>query len=362
MVDHQGRLSAIDFNWASVNGNYSCGTGVPEALPPLFVAQNDSDVMLMLERMAAVNSATHREKVLQLSPPPPSPAPPSPPASASELHLIVLWDPDHPFSREAYSRARLAQDFRLLEVRMHPSFNASTERVRFMNAFYEANRHGRNVNDARGTKPFALLYATSLASARGPCEAAARARGVVNCSPTNRFKAQLRLDSRALRRRHGFFFVHGTDSPEEARANFAVLGEDYDVLTRRAPTWANVSQLLAALTQAGVAYVVARDVAADSSKCAIREARGCRLAMAAWQRGRYGDLDLLVDRYSDAVRAMGAIPALPPWEMSGMGGERVAHEVRLASGSLQVDLRSPGDGYLDESWVRTARVELPIST
>ena len=49
----RARLAVIDFNWATVNGNYSCAAGLPATVPPLFTPQRDADMLLLLERLHA---------------------------------------------------------------------------------------------------------------------------------------------------------------------------------------------------------------------------------------------------------------------------------------------------------------------
>ena len=393
LMVRNGHLAVIDFNWATVFGNYSCAAGMPATVPPLFTPQRDADMLLLLERLHAhakanpnaqaqvAHTAPHRK------PPPPPPLPPVPFATPTleegrsgndtlELHLLVLWDVTHPFSRTAYARVLGATDLVLVSAKVLPPFNSTSERLRFMNAFYEADRHGKNVNDLRGTRPFCVLYITSLASQRGPCGAAAAKRGQKLCSPVNRLKASLRAESRGRAvRRMGYFFVHGTDMVAESRANLATLGEDYDAALRahgHRSRWANVSHALSALATAGVAYVVARDLPHDAPVCGGGDGGGgggggggkrtlpggrCAAAARAWSAGRY-EVDIFVSDYGGAVRAMGGVPAEVPWKTAGMGGTRVAHEVLVLQGvrksvrRVRFDVRSVDDGYLDARWLR----------
>lgn len=59
-VDRHGKVSIIDFNWATVNSSYSCAPGHSQSLPTTFAPQPDGDLALLVELLAAVNRS-HRD-------------------------------------------------------------------------------------------------------------------------------------------------------------------------------------------------------------------------------------------------------------------------------------------------------------
>ena len=389
MVDRNGSLSAVDFNWGTVYGNYSCDAQstwpAGDPLQPssfavlndhgnrttsnesgAFVARNDSDILVLVAqflverryykrreaRLKMIREywlkkpvATHADPVRHANstPSPVQPLPPPPQSTLAdmplednqtELHLLILWDTTIPTAKDVYSRALHERTFSTVKVEVRPSIASRVARIAFMNAFYEASRHNKDVDDIRGTCPFVVMFVHARRSDYGQCLGGSATRHVARCAPTNAFKSRVRAQTHT---RTSVYAIHGTDNVEETRDNLRVLGfntDDYETLAQqRRVSWPSLEVMLAAIDGAG-GYVVQRD-------------------FEGW-RGTPGEVDLFVGNVSAAVAVLGALPATTPWNTAGMApnGTRVRYVALVNGRSVDLDLRSPGDGYMDAQWTR----------
>ena len=170
----------------------------------------------------------------------------------TELHLLILWDTTIPTAKDVYSRALHERTFSTVKVEVRPSIASRVARIAFMNAFYEASRHNKDVDDIRGTCPFVVMFVHARRSDYGQCLGGSATRHVARCAPTNAFKSRVRAQTHT---RTSVYAIHGTDNVEETRDNLRVLGfntDDYETLAQqRRVSWPSLEVMLAAIDGAG---------------------------------------------------------------------------------------------------------------
>ena len=327
-----GRLGLVDFNMAKINNSYNCrdafsnlqGSRAPKKSHRKSAEHRQPDVHALRALVDLHNRSllsfsdapTNRAMALERS------------EEKAELHLIIIWTTSHRGAAAVYREAVRMFGRELTGVRMLPAYRNRAERIRHLNAFYESTRHGKNVDDVRGTEPFAILFVNLARSTYGHCMGGASARGKNTCPPVNPFKIRMRQLHRGL-------VIHATDSPDEVRENLQVLQlnlseQEMGLLPR--PTWSSTLQMLKALN-GRCRYVVQRD-------------------FEGWRRQRAppDEIDLLTDSYSTVVTTLGGLPATAPWTMVGLGGARVRNYVLVARRFVSIDVRFVGDGYYDGNW------------
>jgi hypothetical protein len=326
-VNH-GTLVVYDFSWATVNGSYACSPGNPSRVHHLLRPRADRDIMIYLDRLAARNASEDRSKATTTLGS----------DDDKELHLIILWNPHHPAASSVYLEALAS--FTVVGVRVHPAYEDEPRRLKALNRFYQANRHGMNVDAGfpwqrrRGAVPFAILFVSLPKSRYGSCKGGASARGKKSCPATNAFKIAARANRGLV--------VHATDSIQETQDNLAALGIDYDAaLSPRRPQWRSWLALLESLNASGARYVVARNFECEGLE---EKPLPCRL----------DDLDLLAD---DCLRVAYALePAVgntPPQSLNATTERSsVKSRIDVTGKHAVVDARCPGSGYLDDLWIQ----------
>lgn len=265
-------------------------------------------------------------------------------ADAQHLHLIVLWTTQHASAPKVY--LEVLQSFNVVGVRLHPAYANRSLRIAALNRFYQDTRHNQNVDDVRGSQPFALLFVKLPASLNVPCAGGASARGMSACPPTNDFKNSVRARYRGLR-------LHATDSLAEMRSNTAALGIDYEeAITGRLRLWANRSAALGTLEAAGLEYAMMREW-----ECVDLVAHGQGIDRCG------DDLDMIGGScLAIAYELSPPIGVPPPPTLYALMQPSTAvvrlplvmSAARHNSHTLTVEVRCIGSGYLDDKWLRDA--------
>ena len=300
-----GRLSLIDFGWATIDGQVPCNVS-----KRFFIRGwkpcPDSKILEVLKLISAQADPLHNNK------------PPT-----DELHLILLWTPSR--CQQAYTEA--LNTFNVVAVRSHQGYATTTEKIEYMNAFYESTRQHKDVNDVRGSIEHVVIFAKISSMEYGGCAGGASARGLKTCPPTNPFKNR-------VRDKHSGCVIHATDGVFETRANMRVLEyeyEHYNALHR--PQWKSLRHMFDHLNAINLSYVVSRN----------REIHGDIDFMGH-------DIDFMVTDYNATVAALGALPSSP--RATELGGGGVRHTVRIRGKAKDVDVRYVGDRYVDPNWMR----------
>lgn len=149
-------------------------------------------------------------------------------------------------------------------------------------------------------------------------------------------------------RRDAEFRVHATNSPEETRRDiFLLLKADYQEYLANARPWDGVSRPWTENTAGSSGFNDLRELFSLLSLCCryvvLRNYEGLPEQFVI---GSHGDIDLLVDSVDEVVALLGL-------EKESESELRVRYYVVLRDGrEVYFDLRSPGDGYYDESWCR----------
>ena len=315
-----GRLSLIDFGWATIDGQVPCNVS------KLFFIRGwkpcpDSKILEVLKLISAQagplhNFETNKTLNTQNEPPP-----------TDELHLILLWTPSR--CQQAYTEA--LNTFNVVAVRSHQGYATTTEKIEYMNAFYESTRQHKDVNDVRGSIEHVVIFAKISSMEYGGCAGGASARGLKTCPPTNPFKNR-------VRNKHSGCVIHATDGVFETRANMRVLEyeyEHYNALHR--PQWESLTHMFDHLNVINLSYVVSRNHEDYTKKNYL-------------QSTKHPDVDFMVTDYNATIAALGALPS--GLHATELGGHRVQHNVLIGGKSVHVDVRYVGDHYVDPNWMR----------
>ena len=216
--------------------------------------------------------------------------------------------------------------FDVVRVDVHKGFSNSSERILYMNSFYEDTREGKNVDDARGKTPHVVISTRVDHKDFMRCAGGASARGLKVCPHLNRFKNNIRRTNKSC-------LIHATDTTNEVKNNMKVLGLDYQkYIELRRKRWDTVAQMFDHLNKENIEYVVSRNhdrIMKDPI---------------------HPDIDFMVSNYSTVANALGAVPST--LDSKEFGGERVQYNVVVQDRKVDVDLRFIGDNYIDPQWMR----------
>jgi len=327
LTEKDGRISVVDFGWASTYGNFSFEGQVANQVPTLFAAappRDDRDIMplMSLWRMVAESTdARHRDL---------------------ELHLIVFWNATDARARSSYEEALATFKTSIITTQMHIAYESSGERIDRLTAFYQNNLpKGFRLDDDRGKVPFLVIYLKLDRRQYGQCSGGASARGMRACPPTHAFK-------NAARRKYALV-VHTTDTVNETVDNLKALGISYQAAVQlQRPHWSCIEEVLQALDTV-CTYVLMRDF--EPYTAGSRPPR---------------EVDLLVSNFKQAQVVLGGVPASAPWQMVGSGGNHSSFSVIVAGKAVKFDVRHVGDGYMDmdQAWaerVLRRRVFHPVN-
>ena len=246
-----------------------------------------------------------------------------PPSTTDELHLIILWTPNQ--CQQAYIEA--LNTFNVVAVCSHHGYARKTDKIKYMNAFYQSTRHNTSVDDVRGSVAHVVIFAKIASMEYGSCAGGASARGLKTCPPTNPFKNR-------MRHKPGHCVIHATDGVFETRANMRVLEyeyEHYNALQR--PEWESLTHMFHHLNAINLSYVVSRN----------HKSHGNIDFMGH-------DIDFMVTDYNATVAALGALPS--SLRATELGGGGVRHTVLIGGKAVDVDVRYVGDRYVDPNWMR----------
>ena len=393
VVDSDGRVSLVDFGWASVNGSFAAHCTFGGAS---YSAPDRHPTTLSLQRgIRNLNETNHsvntQAKCIGASPVLhirnwresvnvsvlPGAAP------GAELHLLIFWRPSAPASAAAYDLAVRRFHDSIVGETVHLAFGDATLSATKLEEFYRTNLPvGVNLKkDPRGREPFVILFLRLLNSSWTTCSGGISSRGQALCPPTNSFKMQVRASSGVDK------MVHATDNSAELQSNLRTLDvhvQEASVGARRVRVgtwmttdctrdpacpldpacfprslpmvmtaatkfaaasddrlWSSVVELLHGLHDAGVAYSISRN----------------------WERGlpspgAHPDVDLFVSDYELTLRVIGGKRHTAPGRilLTKLVGDRV----------VSFDPRYVGDGYIDPAWmtdaIRRRRPDGPTGT
>jgi hypothetical protein len=266
--------------------------------------------------------------------------------------MVVIWTTQHADAPAVYAEA-LSHFQTVMGVRIHPAYTTNQEKVTALNRFYEDDRRGKNIDDVRGTQPFALIFVKLPSTPRVPCTGGISARGMKECPVTNAFKTQ-------VRRRHHGLVIHATDTTAKMRENVAALGISYGGIAaqRGRVPWSNRSEVLHALEAAGVEYAVTR------GWCCVELVPTCPQAWSSWSalapaglgiKWCTPDLDLIALDCAAVAWALGpGVGWAPPPSLEVINRTDIKISLTTARGPLDVEVRCPGSGYMDDAWMRAA--------
>lgn len=288
-------MSLVDFGWATVYGSYSFYRSPWKEPPPIYVQQDDREVLNKLD-------ATFQRHLLV------------------EQHLMVDWKLTYS-EEEIHNWIKNWPNLILRKLEQHPAYDDDEERVRTFSKFYNMD-----VDDYRGRTAFNMYHIYDV-EPKYDLRPSSKGERLVNVAMFD-FKKSLR---QAM---GGGFFIHATDNIQETKDNMKALELQDEYQQRRFET---LKQVFDVLNISGVKYVVMRNFEKMPDKVMVDP--------------RHTDVDLLVDDYYAAKRVLdGDSPELM-WGVSYENGYyRIANTVSIGGKGINFDIRHVGDNYLDKQW------------
>jgi len=409
LIDERtGRLSLVDYGWASLNGSLAmnCTAHGGRVVSAKGTRPHNSMIDLGFERPETPSSVSMprcAQKSRRTAAMSPDPAPARPqlqtrnwqesmnvsvlPAAApgAELHLLMFWNPSAAASAAMYDQALQRFHGSIVGGAVHLAFGNATLSAAKLTEFYRANlpAGSRISTDPRGCQPFVILFLRLLSSSWTKCRGGISSRGQPLCPPTNAFKMHVR--------QAGGVTVHATDNAAELESNLRTLGiyvDEASVGARRVRVGKTATamhctrdpacphdpacfprslpQVMAAATK--FAAVAARHRVWSSVVELLHSLHDAGVAYLISRNSEHGfdelglgphpDVDLFVSDYT--------------LTLSVIGGKRLHAPGRILVSKLvgrtvvSFDPRYVGDGYIDPAWatdaIRRRRPEGPGGT
>ena len=273
MDERTGRLSLVDYGWASLNGSLAmnCTAHGGRVVSAKGTRPHNPVIDLGFERPETPSSVRmprcvqKSDRTAAMSPDPaPATLPPSvldglapmtlshtrfkpyrnasrsrpqlqtrnwqesmhvsvlPAAPGAELHLLMFWNPSAAASAARYDQALQRFHGSIVGGAVHLAFGNATLSAAKLTEFYRANMPAgyRISKDPRGRQPFVILFLRLLSSSWTKCRGGISSRGQPLCPPTNAFKVHVR--------QAGGVTVHATDNAAEVESNLRTLGIHVD--------------------------------------------------------------------------------------------------------------------------------------
>jgi len=291
-----GRLSLIDFGWATKYGNYSCKENISSKCPRNYRPSDDRSIFPKLDD-------TFRRHLLV------------------EQHFLVDWTLHYTEYQIREKIKKFWPNLSIQKMVQHPMYIRKKDKVEVLSKFYR-----QIVDDLRGETSFNMYFIYDH-NPKYDFRPTSKGQRIVNT-------AMLDL-KRALRNEMGGGFkIHATDNIQETKENMKALGmpEEYD--QRQFDT---LGQIFDVLNFSGLEYVVLRNFEKMPDEIKVDPS--------------HLDVDLLVSDYYHAKRLLDGINPYKMWETSYENGfYRIVNSVMIDGKLVNFDVRYTGDNYLDRQW------------
>lgn len=315
----EGRLSLIDFNWATINDTAPCGEfGSSKTLfHPGWKPCNDAFVLnkLKVYHDIRTNPMNYFVNITQKNAVFTTPVLSvifKSPQRFWEAHLIIIWETSEKRRRDL--QARLPRTLRINEILNRNPITDEKVRFKTLMSFY-----GVPVRDQR----FAMPYTIYLVNDTAP---------VYELRQTTKGKRLVNINLFDLKKktRASGSFTHATDNTQETRDNMRVLGLPYPAK----PAFSSLKETFEVLNNVpSFSYVVLRNFEGLPNSVTVDE---------------HFDLDILVSDYYTAKRILDAESKTNNRYEDGHG--RIQNKFRVGDSWVQVDIRFIGDNYFDKQW------------
>lgn len=290
-----GKISLVDFGWATVRGQYNTCPGVQDRVP-IHVKRLDDERIPYILREFMENARDVTDD--------------------SEIHLLLDWG-------RSFSVAELTEslpaNLHVISFYERDAIKNETIRLSLLRDFY-----GVPVADNR-FKSDHFVYVLNDTQPQYSWRQTTKGYRIVNSNVFD-LKKRLRLRSRGQ--------IHATDNIQEAKSNLATLGLRFSYFYFS--NFTSLSSVFDTLNRASdFKYVVLRNFENLAANSSI-------------EIDEHTDLDLLVSDYHKAKRLLDAESKTAQTVEDGEG--RVQNMFRVGNNWVQVDIRYVGDHYYDTRW------------
>jgi hypothetical protein len=309
-VDQHGMLTIVDWGWSSLDGDYSWGGRASKAH----------------KRRVFVDEGIEFELQHALAPRPRTPS--------AEMHVFVHWV----YEKRDEVMASIASHFEIISLIEYDLPKSDIKKT--LDRFYapQIATHGR-----KGAIPYLVITALD----HSPAYEWTKVRDCKVLVNQNTFKLK-----HSLRKgRIGGGFLHASDNTEEALSNLRALSPSpkhapLKLWLEWRPRFASLKSLFERMNEAEIQYVVLRNHEQFFDSVSIDE---------------HTDIDVATNDYTRVKAIIGGVQYkhLLPKGSAGWGinaeacnGWKVANRIIVGDTEISVDIRSLGDYYYDDSWVK----------
>lgn len=291
-----GRLSVLDFGWATKYGSFSCEETITSKTPRGYFPKDDRSTFPKLDD-------TFRRHLLV------------------EQHFLVDWTLHYTEKQIREKVKKFWPNLSIKKMVQHPMYINKKDKVEALSKFYR-----QIVDDLRGETSFNMYFIYDH-NPKYDFRQTSKGQRIVNT-------AMLDL-KRALRTEMGGGFkIHATDNIQETKENMKALGmpDEYD--QRQFDT---LGQIFDVLNFSGLEYVVLRNFEKMPDEIKVDAS--------------HLDVDLLVSDYYEAKRLLDGLNPSKMWKTSYENGfYRIVNSVMIDEKHADFDIRYTGDNYLDRQW------------
>ncbi|MBJ62012.1 MAG: hypothetical protein CMB57_02040 [Euryarchaeota archaeon] len=290
-----GKISLIDYGWATVHGHYNTCPGVTHKVPIHVKRLNDERIPYILREFTRNTRDVRND---------------------SEIHLLLDWE--RSLSVAEFTES-LPAHLHVVSFYERDAINDETMRLSLLQNFY-----GVPVADNR-FKSDHFIYVLNDTQPQYSWRQTTKGYRRVN---SNVFDLKKRLRARIQGQ------IHATDNIQETKENMAVLGLSYSSFYTK--SFASLSSVFDTLNHASdFKYVVLRNFENLTANDAV-------------EIDEHTDLDLCVSDYYMAKRLLDAESTTLERMEDGEG--RVQNRFKVGDKWVQVDIRYVGDHYYDTRW------------